>query len=93
MDNHATVYCHGKNKPVNSSTPRPSNQEVQQVSMHNTSTSSSNDLLQTKIEQDQKTKVRKYRMKKITNYDGTSKDCCLTWLEHNRIAAKTSPYH
>ena len=88
MDNHATVYCHGKNKPVNSSTPRPSNQEVQQVSMHNTSTSSSNDLLQTKIKQDQKTKIRKYRMKKITNYDGTSKDRCLTWLEHNRIAAK-----
>ena len=27
-------------------------------------------------------------MKKITNYDGTSKDRCLTWLEHNRIAAK-----
>ena len=88
MDNHATVYCHGKNKPVNSSTPRPSNQEVQQVSMHNTSTSSSNDLLQTKIEQDQKTKVRKYTMKKIENYDGRSKDRCLTWLEHNRIAAK-----
>ena len=56
--------------------------------MHNTSTSSSNDLLQTKIEQDQKTKVRKYRMKKITNYDGKNKDRCLTWLEHNRIAAK-----
>ena len=36
MDNHATAYCHSKNKPVNSSTPRLSTQEAQQVSMHNT---------------------------------------------------------
>ena len=27
-------------------------------------------------------------MRKITNYDGTSRERCLTWLEHNRIAAK-----
>ena len=79
MDNHATVYCHGKNKPVNSSTPRLPTQEAPQVSMHNTSIqSSSNDLLQTKIKQDTKTKIRKYRMRKITSYDGTSRDRCLT---------------
>ena len=88
MDNHATTYCYGRNKPTNSSTSRPPSQEVQQVSIHNTSTSSSNDLLHTKIEQDQKTKVRKYRMRKIENYDGKNKDRCLTWIEHNRRAAK-----
>ena len=88
MDNHATAYCYGRNKPINSSTPRPPCQEIQQVSIHNTSTSSSNDLLHTKIEQDQKTKVRKYRMRKIENYDGKNKERCLTWIEHNRRAAK-----
>ena len=48
---------------------------------------SSNDLLHTKIELDAKTKARKYRMKKIANYDGTNRERCITWLIHNRTAA------
>ena len=87
-DNHATAYCYSKNKPVNTSTPKLPTQEVPQTSIQNTSMQSSNDLLQTKIELDAKTKTRKYRMKKIANYDGTNRECCLTWLEHNRTAAK-----
>ena len=27
-------------------------------------------------------------MRKIENYDGKNKDRCLTWIEHNRRAAK-----
>ena len=87
-DNHATAYCYSKNKPVNTSTPKLPTQEVPQTSIHNTSMQSSNDLLQTKIELDAKTKTRKYRMKKIAYYDGTNRERCLTWLEHNRTAAK-----
>ena len=87
-DNHATAYCYSKNKPVNTSTPKLPTQEVPQTSIQNTSMQSSNDLLQTKIELDAKTKTRKYRMKKIANYDGTNREGCLTWLLHNRTAAK-----
>ena len=86
-DNHATTYCYSKNKPVNISTPKLPTQEVPQASIHNTSMQSSNDLLQTKIELDAKTKTRKYRMKKIANYNGTNRERCITWLEHNRTAA------
>ena len=87
-ENHATAYCYSKNKPFNTSTPKLPTQEVPQTSIHNTSMQSSNDLLQTKIELDAKTKTRKYRMKKIANYEGTNRERCLTWLEHNRTAAK-----
>ena len=87
-DNHATAFCLTKNKPVNTSTPKLPNQEVPQVSVHNSSMQSSNDLLHTKIESDAKTKARKYRMKKIANYDGTNRERCITWLIHNKTAAK-----
>ena len=77
-----------KNKPVNTSTPKLPNQEVPQASVHNSSLQSSNDLLHTKIESDDKTNARKYRMKKIANYDGTNRERCITWLIHNKTAAK-----
>ena len=87
-DNHATAYCHSKNKLVNTSIPRLPTQEVPQANMHNTSIqSSSNDLLQTKIEQDTKTKIRKYRMRKIANYDGINRECC------REQQLKMSTYH
>ena len=73
-DNYATAFCFTKNKPVNTSTPKLPNQEVPQASVHNSSMQSSNDLLQTKIDLDAKTKTRKYRMKKIANYVGTNRE-------------------
>ena len=87
-DNHATAYCHSKNKPVNTSTQKMPTQEVPQTSMHNTSIQSSNDLLQTKIELDAKTKTRKKQNEKDSKLRGTNRERCLTWLEHNRTAAK-----
>ena len=88
MNNHATVYCFSKNKPVNTSTPRLPNQEAPQASVHNSSAYSSNDLLHTKIESDSMQKNRKYRMKKIANYDGTKRDGCVSWLIQVKSAAK-----
>ena len=87
-DNHATAFCFTKNKPVNTSTPKLPNQEVPQASVHNSSAHSSNDLLQTKIESDTMQKNRKYRMKKIANYDGTKRDRCISWLIQVKTAAK-----
>ena len=88
MANHATIYCFSGNKPVNSSTPKYPTQEVPQASVHNSSAHSSNDLLQTKIESDTMQKNRKYRMKKIANYDGTKRDRCISWLIQVKTAAK-----
>ena len=87
MDNHSTEHFL-KTRPITSSTPRPPTQEISQVNTNNTSMQSSNDLLQTKLEQDAKTKIRKYRMRKIAEYDGKNKERCLTWIESNRTAAK-----
>ena len=88
MTNHATVYCFSKSKPVNTSTPRLPNQEAPQASVHNSSAYSSNDLLHTKIESASMQKKRKYRMKKIANYDGTKRDGCVSWLIQVKSAAK-----
>ena len=73
---------------MNTSTPKLPNQEVPQASVHNSSVHSSNDLLQTKIESDTMQKNRKYRMKKIANYDGTKRDRCISWLIQVKTAAK-----
>ena len=88
MNNHATIYCFAKNKPVNTSTPRLPNQEAPQASVHNISAYSTNDLLHTKIDSDSMQKNRKYRMKKIANYDGTKRDGCVSWLIQVKSAAK-----
>ena len=73
---------------MNTSTPRLPNQEAPQASVHNSSAYSSNNLLHTKIESDSMQKNRKYRMKKIANYDGTKRDGCVSWLIQVKSAAK-----
>ena len=88
MNNHATIYCFAKPKPANTSTPKLPNQEAPQSSTHDMSAHSSNDLLHTKIESDSMQKNRKYRMKKIANYDGTKRDRCVSWLIQVKSAAK-----
>ena len=88
MNNHATIYCFAKPKPANTSTPKLPNQEAPQSSVHDMSAYSTNDLLHTKIDSDSMQKNRKYRMKKIANYDGTKRDGCVSWLIQVKSAAK-----
>ena len=88
MNNHATIYCFAKPKPTNTSTPKYPNQEATQASVHNISVYSTNDLLHTKIDSDSMQKNRKYRMKKIANFDGTKRDQCVSWLIQVKSAAK-----
>ena len=88
MSNHATIYCFAKPKSATTSTPKLPSQETPQASIHDISSYSTNDLLHTKIDSDSMQKNRKYRMKKIANYDGTKRDGCVSWLIQVKSAAK-----
>ena len=80
MNNHATIHCHAKSKPSNTSTPKYPNQEATQASGHDISAYSTDALLHTKIDSDNMQKNRKHRMKKIVSFDGTKRDQCVSWL-------------
>ena len=87
-DNHSTTACFSKNRTA--STPKippttmNSTTDQNNTADHNNTT----DLMQTRLDNDAKMRNKKYRLKKVKEFDGNKKDQCITWIEHNKTAAR-----
>ena len=93
---HSTRNCHSKARAT--STPRYPTEQTKndEASTHNTTNTSvdqSNlaDMMRSQMEHKQiatRLKYKKNRLRKIKEFDGIKKELCVTWIEHNRTAAK-----
>ena len=92
-DSHSTEACSSKPGGRTSSTPKFQTERDETDSTHSNTINPAEEsrleiLMKSQIDQTRKIKDKRERLKKIKEFDGSNKTRCVTWIVHNKTAAK-----